>query len=638
MSYITLLTDDSYVYGVVLLLESLKKVKSKYPLIVLVTKNVSQATQEILRQLYINFIIIDNIDIPENIKNHNDSINPIMSSIWINCFAKFKIFDLIEFKKIVFLDADIMVLKNIDHLFTLPHMTAALDGEYFDLWPNWPHFNSGCLVIEPNHDLFLNILNFAHTVNVQDLDYVVADQEILNLYYNNWINKKELQLNKYYNIFAPYIQEKQIEDIKNNCYFIHYTGRKPWAFFIRNGYETYTEYFYEEAKSLISTIGDKINWELVTSKLKSSIYAICKNEKNNLEKWLKCFSKADYVCVLDTGSTDGTWNMLLDYCKQYSNLIISQKIIKPWRFDTARNLSLELIPKDTDIFFMVDLDEIIKGDNWVNEIKRVWDPGFHRGVYAYHRDLDENGNIIKTIPEFRIHSKRWNHYVNIVHEVLVNTFNEKMFLLEECTSINIEVWHYPKKNKQTNYLQLCEQDLEECPNDFSMRLQLAIEYELVENWEKAREHFNIILNNFDKVQWFEVGRCYAGIGYSYYIENNLDKSLNYFREGRLNSPFFSDNYLLAAQIYLDHEDYQRVIELCEDAINYCYSAVWCSTTDIQSYVPYYLLGISYSKLNNFEKAVYYFTLANFLSNNSNDEIKQNLNYAIQNSFQIKKII
>jgi len=43
-SYISLLTNDSYAYGIALLVESMKKVDTKYPLKVLVTNNVSKAT------------------------------------------------------------------------------------------------------------------------------------------------------------------------------------------------------------------------------------------------------------------------------------------------------------------------------------------------------------------------------------------------------------------------------------------------------------------------------------------------------------------------------------------------------------------------------------------------------------------
>jgi len=99
-----------------------------------------------------------------------------------------------------------MLMKNLDHLFTKKHMTAALDGEYFNLWPGWDHFNSGCLVVEPSQEEFNNILKYAQSLKKEDLpDYVFADQELLNFYYKDWPQKKELHLNKYYNIFPPYV-------------------------------------------------------------------------------------------------------------------------------------------------------------------------------------------------------------------------------------------------------------------------------------------------------------------------------------------------------------------------------------------------------------------------------------------------
>jgi hypothetical protein len=47
-SYVSLLTNDSYVYGIILLAESLKTVNTKYPLHLLVTPNVSKVILEIL--------------------------------------------------------------------------------------------------------------------------------------------------------------------------------------------------------------------------------------------------------------------------------------------------------------------------------------------------------------------------------------------------------------------------------------------------------------------------------------------------------------------------------------------------------------------------------------------------------------
>mgnify|MGYP003292450813 CR=1 FL=1 len=41
---------------------------------------------------------------------------------------------------------------------------------------------------------------------------------------------------------------------------------------------------------------------------------------------------------------------------------VKKQIIIPWRFDVARNESMKLIPKDTDICVCTDLDELfVKG-------------------------------------------------------------------------------------------------------------------------------------------------------------------------------------------------------------------------------------------------------------------------------------
>ena len=44
---------------------------------------------------------------------------------------------------------------------------------------------------------------------------------------------------------------------------------------------------------------------------------------------------------------------------------------------------------------MMDLDEIIKEDNWVQIIKTNWNPLFSRGCYVYNRQVDKvSGAVI----------------------------------------------------------------------------------------------------------------------------------------------------------------------------------------------------------------------------------------------------
>ena len=623
-SYVTLLTDDSYIYGIIMLYGSLKKVNTKYPLTVLITDQVSKAPCEIMRQLGINYIKVPTRSISEEIYQENLKRDKYTAILWKDCLTKFEIFKLIQFDKIVFLDADIYVLKNLDHLFNYPHMTAAIDGEYFNLWSNQIHFNSGCLVIEPSIELYEDIINFANSIdfnsNLPSWIMLLADQEILNLYYKDWGNQKELHLNKYYNIFSCYIKEENVEDINQNGYFLHYIGPKPWL--NNNPDKYYCDYFYKIGKDFIQEAVQNIDWNLVHQNCILSIYAICKNEYDNIKDWLNNFIEADYVCILDTGSTDGTWEYLQEYSKTHSNLIIDQKIIKPWRFDTARNESIKLIPQETTMYFMMDLDERIKEQGWAWTVKQAWEPCFNRGLYNYHRDVDENGQVLRTIPEYRIHSKFWYKYDNLVHEGLVNKAGEKMFYVQNCTPINIEVWHFPKKNKQTNYMELCEDAVKEVPDNWMMWLQLAIEYEIRNENDKAKETFLHIINNGQQIlQPFEIARCFFGIGRYYLIHEQPQIALQYFREGRLYDSSFIDNYIGAAEYYYNHYQYDKTIELIESAFKTNSQSFWCNVYDIFSYYCYYLLGLSYYFKKDLTKALAYIEIACEKNNNENQELE-----------------
>lgn len=87
--------------------------------------------------------------------------------------------------------------------------------------------------------------------------------------------------------------------------------------------------------------------------LKVVVYAICKNESQFVDRWMDSMGEADQVVVLDTGSTDDTAEKLRGRGAE-----VTEEQICPWRFDTARNRSLELVPEDTDICVCTDLDEV----------------------------------------------------------------------------------------------------------------------------------------------------------------------------------------------------------------------------------------------------------------------------------------
>ncbi len=89
----------------------------------------------------------------------------------------------------------------------------------------------------------------------------------------------------------------------------------------------------------------------------TAAYTICKNEKQFVEKWLFYTQKFDYRVILDTGSTDGTYELFQEATKTDSNLIIEQKTFTPWKFDIARKYNLAMVPHDVEWALSPDLDE-----------------------------------------------------------------------------------------------------------------------------------------------------------------------------------------------------------------------------------------------------------------------------------------
>ena len=109
--------------------------------------------------------------------------------------------------------------------------------------------------------------------------------------------------------------------------------------------------------------------------MKVCVYAICKNESKFVERWVESMREADGVFVLDTGSADGTPELLASL-----GVNVHVEEIQPWRFDRARNRSLELVPHDADICICTDLDEVLH-PGWRALLEAAWKPGTTRASY-----------------------------------------------------------------------------------------------------------------------------------------------------------------------------------------------------------------------------------------------------------------
>ena len=114
-AYVTLvMLGDAYISAAIVLAYTLKKLHTQADLVVITTNDVSKEGKELLRQFYTKVIEIDFVEVINwrGIKQpHRKYLNYV--------FTKFHVFNLIEYKKVLLIDADALVLKHPDHLFSL---------------------------------------------------------------------------------------------------------------------------------------------------------------------------------------------------------------------------------------------------------------------------------------------------------------------------------------------------------------------------------------------------------------------------------------------------------------------------------------------------------------------------------------
>lgn len=494
-AYITLLTNDDFLTGVKLLKHSLNEVCSEYPLICMVTDAVSEKSTLQLEKHGITVTHVSRIEMPEELARHNSLINSAQADVWKDTFTKYHMFHFMEYDKLIFVDADIYIMKNTDHLFECPHMTAALDGEGFNIWPVWPHFNSGFMVIEPNEDLFVSLIDYVNTLDVSKCDGLVADQEVLNKYYSDWPLYDELHLDKYHNLFAPYftddytgVDDATKRDLLDNAVFYHFIGKKPWQNTNRHCWNI------KEFQFLVPIVDRMLAEENDSTKV--CVYTICKNEEQHVERWYETVKTADAVCVIDTGSTDDTWNKLLA-CGD--NMYIDTYSYEgDFNFADARNFSLDkarYVCKHIDetatwVFVTLDFDEFVE-PGAIEKIKSSWDNNYD--TMTLHC-MEQGVDVVK---DHKIHSSADWKWHRRVHELIkLDNKKRKEWNIGES---NIQCEHEQDLTKHRDYYNLLKIDYSDNPKDVVLLMALTWEAMDHNEWENVLDYsetaIDVIVND-----------------------------------------------------------------------------------------------------------------------------------------------
>ncbi|KAF5505120.1 Glycogenin-1 [Colletotrichum siamense] len=173
-AYCTLVTNDGYVVAAAVLAQSLRETSTPLPLCVLVTP--STMSTKAISQLQSVFDLV--IPVTTVTALTKDNLSLIGRPDLHATMTKVQLWSLTQFTRVLYLDADTLVMSNLDHLFSLPldiPFAAAPEIGFPDC------FNSGVMLLRPDMATFAELTAFATHVDSFD----GGDQGLLNVFFGD---------------------------------------------------------------------------------------------------------------------------------------------------------------------------------------------------------------------------------------------------------------------------------------------------------------------------------------------------------------------------------------------------------------------------------------------------------------------
>jgi glycosyltransferase involved in cell wall biosynthesis len=188
--------------------------------------------------------------------------------------------------------------------------------------------------------------------------------------------------------------------------------------------------------------------------MKVAVYAISKNEEKHVERWASSAVEADHIVLLDTGSGDRTVELA-----ESLGVEVATRVFDPWRFDTARNASLELVYPDVDYCIALDLDEVLV-PGWREELEKAHAAGWTRPRYQYTWSWNPDGSPGLVYGGDKIHARHGYVWRHSVHEIVTPLNGETQGW------VDLQIEHHPDHTKsRSQYLPLLALSVAENPND-----------------------------------------------------------------------------------------------------------------------------------------------------------------------------
>jgi glycosyltransferase involved in cell wall biosynthesis len=328
--------------------------------------------------------------------------------------------------------------------------------------------------------------------------------------------------------------------------------------------------------------------------MKIAVYTIALNESSFVERWYESAKDADYLLIADTGSDDNT---LLTAAKL--GIEVASICVSPWRFDSARNAALALLPSDIDYCIALDMDEVLVG-NWRQELEKALENNVTRPRYKYTWSWK---NQAETIPDLQYngdkihlrHGYRWKHPV---HEVIIPDR-----IKEKHEVYNFEIHHHSDKSKpRSQYFPLLELAVREDPwddrNAHYYARELFFNGKLKEAYVEFRRHLSLPSATWKPERAASmryIAKCVVGKERELWLKKAIDEA-----------PDRREAIVDLALFYYDERKWKDCYNTAKKAIRVAQKPLEYLVEDFAwGYIPFDLAAISAYYIGKYQDAILY---------------------------------
>jgi len=212
--YATLLLNDSYLPGALVLAHSLRDAGTTKKLAVLVTTDGISAESMLELEKIFDYLIP-----VQRIANETPANLHLMGRADLHStFTKVALWKQTQFRRIVYVDADMVALRAPDELFDIPQpFSAAPDIGWPDI------FNTGLMVLDPNMGDYYALMAMAQ----RGISFDGADQGLLNMHFKNTFNRISFSYNVTPSAHYQYLPAYR--HFQASISMAHFIGQnKPW--------------------------------------------------------------------------------------------------------------------------------------------------------------------------------------------------------------------------------------------------------------------------------------------------------------------------------------------------------------------------------------------------------------------------